>query len=277
VKVIPYGKTAENNTLHVLLVRPYMKKNVRNPKPVPNRPAIWIEAGFEANNRPAVSVAINLVDYLLNYCDMHCKYDYYIVPLANPDGYAYAATNNTWQKTRESFNGTDCKGVNLLNNFWYGKFADGDNNTCSMKYRGPSIMSAVETRYQLLVKNAVKNIALSVTLTKVGSKVTMPYAHRTDDMSDFGNNKGYVEAFANAAEGYSTGSYAQVHGKDYGHPLDYNYFKFKHSFNVALEKGNIDTDPYNHNDTQLAPIFTNFVQGLMGMITYAKNEQSLPF
>merc|ERR1739838_169328 len=167
------------NGVSLLNARPYSRKNMANARHWPDRPAFWIETGFEANNFIAVSVALNFIDYLVNSCTSYCLYDYYVLPYINEEGYTYAkTTNSSWVKTREDV-GSGCKGVNLLENFDHGNWASGASDPCSNLYRGASEMSSTFTGYQT-TKLATKNfIKLSLTLTKSGNKLSYPYAHST--------------------------------------------------------------------------------------------------
>jgi len=256
---IPYGKSFENNTLLVVHVRPYHFPNARNPRYVPNRPAIWVETGFEGNNPEAFSMAGLLIEYLTTHCAVHSKYDYFIVPLANPDGYGF---DDAWSKTREVFN-SSCTGVYLLNNFAHGDFESGDAS-CSDRYRGPFPMSADETHYQTALKSKMRNIVLSVTLTKRGAFITKPFAHSNESFANSDEADIYMEAFVNSTSGYSHGTYSTLHSEDFGAPLDYNQMEYKNSFNIAFDNG-----------TQLTTMFGDFVLGFMGLVTYAKFEQNL--
>ena len=219
-----------------------------------------------------VQSALLLADLLLYHCQVHCNYDFYVAPLINYDGFMRAAVNNSWTKTTQNITGSSCQGVSLLNNFADGNFSQGSNDPCSQKYRGPSPMSTIESSYQTSIKAGVKNIALSVTLTQVGSKFSSSYAYKSQSASSVDEN--YMKAFQNATKGYETGVYANLHEKSYGHPMDYNTAKYKHSYNVALEKGTVGEDDYEHASSQVTPIFENFFRGLTAVISYAKTDQS---
>jgi len=282
VTALPYGKTAENRPLQVFRVRPYYVGNVRNPKYVSNRPAIWIEAGFEGSLLMSAQVAYAVIDYLMNHCAVHCKYDYYVVAQANPDGNTYAATDSTWMKTRQDNDGSSCKGVDLLNNFAHGDFTQGSNDACSQNYRGSAPMSAPETAYQPNIKSMVKNIALSLTVTQIGSKISTSFAHNASAASPAAQNEMYMKAFINATSGYGSGVYSSLHQKSYGHPLDYNTHKYEHcnspcrknSFNVAIPKGTVPGNEYQYENSQVTPIVVDFIKGLMGLISHAKSDLS---
>jgi len=268
VSVIKYGKTALGEDLRVILLRPYIGR-ARNAKQRKKRHAVWIETGFEGKLKIGPTLANLLIDYKSKYCVIHCNYDYYIVPLANPDGYGKVNSS----MNQEHINGTACKGVSLLHNFAYGNFSAANNDPCSDQYRGPFPMSAVETHYQTLIKPACKDIALSVTLTRMGSVVSVPFAHKLEIGSEY---KDYLKIFKIwAGDHYKSGVYSQMHHIDYGHPLDYNEHQhYGYSFNVAVEKGLDSLDPYTHNSTEVKNAFDNMMKGVFSMLTYAKYHRN---
>lgn len=224
-----------------------------------------------------VQLASGLIDYLINDCAAHCSYDYYVLAQANPDGNNYLSTNSTWSKNRQVKSGSSCKGVDLLNNFLHGNWSLGPSDPCDTNFRGAAAMSEAETHYQERIKAQVPNIALSVTLTEVGSKISSSLAYKTGTPST--GDTGYLNAFVAAATGggYGSGTYGSQHAKKYGHPLDYNTHKYNHSFNVAIENGTASGgNVYQYKNDQVAPIIVKFIQGLMGLISHAKVDQSLP-
>lgn len=76
---------------------------------------------------------------------MLSQVDFYIVPVANPDGYEYTHTaNRMWRKNRRP--DPNCAGVDLNRNFdfkWGGPGSSSDK--CSDIYRGPSAFSEPES------------------------------------------------------------------------------------------------------------------------------------
>jgi len=256
--------------LKLLNARPYSRKNVINARHWPDRPVFWIETGIEANNFLAVSVALNFIDYLVNSCTKYCLYDYYVMPFINEDGYNYArTTNSSWVKTREDV-GSGCKGVNLLENFEHGDWASGDSSACSDLYKGASVMSSPSTAYQAEKAARRKYIKFSLTLTKNGNKISFPHAYSTTNIIpeavDYAQYAGaYAQAAASSpsAASYTVGSYASNHGVNHGHPLDFNYKQYGHSFNLALDG----------DETNIVAKTEEFIAGLHAMITHAKTQQ----
>ena len=62
-----------------------------------NKPAMWIDAGIHAREwiAPATLsyILMELVENYKNHADLIDKLDWYILPIVNPDGYAF--TNST--------------------------------------------------------------------------------------------------------------------------------------------------------------------------------------
>ena len=76
----------------------------------------------------------------------------WIIPVMNPDGYAYSAAapaNRLWRKNRRN-NGDGTFGVDLNRNYGYqwglGSGSEGSDLTWEDTYRGPSAFSEPETR-----------------------------------------------------------------------------------------------------------------------------------
>jgi len=274
-----YGRTYNGQLLNLFHIRPYLQPNVRHVarKEGAETQAIWLEAGFEGANLAGVQVVLEVYDYLKKMCPdeklPHCSYDYYILPEANPDGCLYAKTSPSWTKTREKTTGS-CSGVNLLNNFKHGRFDLGTDDECSEKYRGLRPMSSIEASYQTKIKEQIKaHIALSVTVSKLGSVITAPFAHTSGKRFNERQSIEHMKVFTEATETYTSGFYSEVHGMDYGHPMDYSAFKYGNSYNVAIEKGTLsDENYYMHEENRTIPIFLEFAQGFFKLTTHAVEE-----
>jgi len=277
ISPLKWGSTSGGNPLQLQVIRPYYKKGVRNARIVKNRPVIWIEAGLEGNHALSTFVAFHILEYLSEHCHMHCQYDYYIAPIINPDGYNFSYVNSdyNWTKTREPIAGSSCVGVNLLENFAHGNWSAADPKPCSNAYRGSAVMSAPETGYQKL-KASVRNIALTVTLTKTGQIVSYPYTHTTKAPARVETYKKYVKEFATHAGVYTTGEYSVKHGFAYGSPMDYSEAKYPgYSINVALEGGGYKDSPYHYDPAKMPGYFLHFMKGFHYMVEFAKQNQNL--
>jgi len=263
----------------IVWMKPYIIPNVRNGRKIKNRPIIWIESAFEADNQMAVSVALNFINKLLNCKGRYCIYDYVFVPIVvGADAIQYNALNDSsWLKTLPA------PGVNLLANFDYGNWSTGDSNPSSQQYRGPSVMSSPRTQYQTM-KNAVEeDIRLSVTFSSSGKKLGYPFAYKTTPPSGKCGNTTIEVCYINMLEeyrkavqkvnntvNYDVGTYGSVNGIATGHPLDYNFNQYKNgmSFNVALRDVK--------NNFLIMDNVKEFYAGLSAVIDYLRKKDSWP-
>jgi len=89
-----------------------------------------------------------------------------LVPLSNPDGFAYSATNSRfWRKNRRNNNNPRCAGVDLNRNWgkdWGGPEST-TTNMCLDTYIGPSRMSEPETKaLASVIEEAPVNVHIDI-------------------------------------------------------------------------------------------------------------------
>ncbi|KAL9035342.1 MAG: hypothetical protein Q9180_004914, partial [Flavoplaca navasiana] len=76
------------------------------------------------------------------------KYDYYIFPVVNPDGFVYSQTNDRlWRKNRQSTSGSSCLGHDINRNWNYQWATPGGASTdpCAQDFKGLQPSDAPET------------------------------------------------------------------------------------------------------------------------------------
>ena len=222
-----------------------------------------------------VAVAYNFVDYLIHGCKKYCNYEYYVMPDINGAGVEHARkTDHSWVKTYRNSGGS-CQGVNLLENYSHGDWNAGDTDTCSDMYKGPSEMSEPELLYVNAKASTKKNLKFSVTLTKSGNKLSYPYAHSTTKtIPEAVAYALYLQEYKKAAAAsetaavYKVGSYANNHGVNHGHPLDYNYHEFGTSFNIAF--GQVE-------EAKIPATTDEFINGFHAMINIAQATEGFVY
>ncbi|KAF2807181.1 uncharacterized protein BDZ99DRAFT_465111 [Mytilinidion resinicola] len=76
------------------------------------------------------------------------KYDFYIFPIVNPDGFAYTQTNDRmWRKNRQANSGNSCVGRDINRNWPYVWSGSGSStDPCAEDYRGASQGDSTETK-----------------------------------------------------------------------------------------------------------------------------------
>jgi len=118
-----------------------------------NRRAIYIDATIHAREWLATATHLKILNHLIrNPTDTYvayllATYDFWLVPIANPDGYVYTWTNDRlWRKNRTPNTGSTCVGTDLNRNYnqMWGN-AGAATTPCSETYRGSSAGSEPET------------------------------------------------------------------------------------------------------------------------------------
>eukprot|EP00096_Caligus_rogercresseyi_P000121 TRINITY_DN1032_c0_g1_i1.p1 TRINITY_DN1032_c0_g1~~TRINITY_DN1032_c0_g1_i1.p1 ORF type:complete len:314 (-),score=58.90 TRINITY_DN1032_c0_g1_i1:1260-2201(-) len=168
------------------------------------KPAIFIEGGIHAREwiSPAtVTYIINeLVDNYDKNSDILNAFDFYILPVLNPDGYAYTfRKDRLWRKSR-SRNGLvgslfpRCVGVDLNRNFGYKWLAQnsifhsqgGSRLSCLETYAGSKPFSEPETKAlsKFLIDNK-KKFKAYLSIHSFGQKVIYPWSYTNVKIADW--------------------------------------------------------------------------------------------
>ncbi|XP_077978797.1 carboxypeptidase B-like [Glandiceps talaboti] len=113
--------------------------------------AVWISAGSHAREWAGIHAAMLITEMLLQEYGVDpdvTKFldenNIYILPVMNPDGYAYSwDVNRLWRKTRSTNSGSSCIGTDCNRNFDF-QWLGGNTNPCSEEYRGDSPLSEPE-------------------------------------------------------------------------------------------------------------------------------------
>jgi len=169
-----------------------------------DKPAIFIEAGIHAREwiSPATATYImrQLVEKSRKNLDLLDFYDFYILPVANPDGYEYSFTSNRlWRKNRAKNKGITsfllslCDGVDLNRNFGY-HWSDvsslnvqgGTQLTCAETYSGPAPFSEPESRnIANFVTSIQKNLVSYIMIHSYGQKILYPWSYTAVRIPDW--------------------------------------------------------------------------------------------
>jgi len=141
--IIPIGKSYEGREMKVLAIE----------KAGAGAPNIWLEAGIHAREWIAPAVATFIVRELVEDYSEHPDYldkiNWYFIPSANPDGYAYSWEHDRlWRKTRSDHGSIlGCKGVDPNRNWGFHFGESGvSHNKCQETYCGPNAFSEPETQ-----------------------------------------------------------------------------------------------------------------------------------
>ncbi|XP_058821057.1 zinc carboxypeptidase-like [Topomyia yanbarensis] len=147
-------------------------------------PGIFVDANIHAREWITSASVTWILNELLtseNVAVRHLaeNYDWYIVPVVNPDGFAYThTTNRLWRKTRYPYT-VLCQGADPNRNFDFQWNNGGASlNPCSDVYAGPHPESEIEVK---TISNFIRSIAhklsLYLTIHSRGQYILLPFGY----------------------------------------------------------------------------------------------------
>ncbi|KAK1961203.1 zinc carboxypeptidase [Colletotrichum sublineola] len=142
------------------------------------------------------------------------KYDFYIFPVVNPDGFIYTqTTNRLWRKNRQTTSGSNCLGHDINRNWPYQWSVSGGASTdpCAEDFKGVTQGDAPET--------AALSSWLSQTKQKQGLKLFIDFhSYSQLFMTPYGYSCSAVAANNDELQSLARGAVAAikaVHGTSY--------------------------------------------------------------
>ncbi|CAH8537389.1 unnamed protein product [Schistosoma turkestanicum] len=145
------------------------------------KPIIWIDAGIHAREWIAPATALSIINKLMRPLGQTLlkHFQFYIVPVVNPDGYEYTRTKyRLWRKNRAQTEGEVCVGIDLNRNFpfQWGVGNGASPHSCSDTYRGSKAASELETQSIIRKLNSLqKQIILYLSLHSFGQYILTPF------------------------------------------------------------------------------------------------------
>jgi len=175
VNVTSLGKTFEDRD--ILLVKVGRKLGESSAKPV-----VYVNCAIHAREWISTSVCVWMIRQLTDAknAELLERYDWWFVPVANPDGYDYSWTKDRmWRKSR-SPGPSSCFGVDLNRNFEVG-WNQTVRDSCSSSYGGSKPFSEIETSTiaNLLASNQ-KQIKVALFLHSFSQLWLSPYGYNSD-------------------------------------------------------------------------------------------------
>ena len=164
LQLVTIGKTYESHDIRLAKISLPQEANSTNSS-LARKPAFWLDAGIHAREWVAPATAVWIINELVTkqetddeIRELVKKFDWYILPVANPDGYMYTWwTNRLWRKNRALPKALpirypwalfdECLGTDPNRNFDidFGG-ASTSSNPCSDIFRGDQPFSEMETR-----------------------------------------------------------------------------------------------------------------------------------
>jgi carboxypeptidase A2 len=152
------------------------------------RKAYWIDATIHAREWIATATALKVLNHLATGGDANAvrltdAYDWYLMPVMNPDGYDYTWTSDRlWRKNRRPDSTSTCFGTDLNRNFDFRWGNDGVSfDPCAQTFCGPSAGSEPET--VVVSAELVRlgsTLAATVTVHSYGEMWMFPWGNTID-------------------------------------------------------------------------------------------------
>ncbi|KAH3722332.1 carboxypeptidase B-like [Dreissena polymorpha] len=251
------------------------------------KPAFFIMGGIHAREWISPATAIYMFGQMLDrykidsdITKMVDMFDWYLLPITNPDGYAFTWTgdqNRLWRKTR-SKHGL-CYGVDPNRN-WDIQWCETEGaskDPCSETYCGPSAFSEVEVKGVAAFLQGIKGLKGFIDVHSYSQLWMSPWGYTRNLSKDFQQQ--------DAASAAATDALHKVYGTKYAHgsiantiyiasgtSTDWAYGKIdvKYAFGVELR----DTEKYGCllPEDQIIPSGIETLQGLMALASYVKDN-----
>jgi len=152
------------------------------------KPAVWIDAGIHAREWIAPATLIYTIYKLLDEYkkgDGRTKslvenFDWFLLPVANPDGYEYTwSTNRLWRKTRSKTPFSNCRGADPNRNWsFHWRESGASLNPCDDTYAGPRPFSEPETRLMSqFILNKQRQIKVYLSLHAYSQMFLTPWGY----------------------------------------------------------------------------------------------------
>ncbi|KAK3912817.1 Carboxypeptidase B [Frankliniella fusca] len=225
--------------------------------------AVWVDAGIHAREWIAPATALFALSQLAENetatAEMREHQDWYILPVANPDGYEFThKKDRMWRKTRSNTSVPNCFGADPNRNFdFHWNVVGASNNPCSETYAGRHALSEIEAKN---IRNFLwdnrERFKLYISYHAYGNFLLYPWGYTADNPSDWQLLKSVAEKVNAAMElagsqPYTIGSstqtlYAAAGGSDdwakgvAGIPLSYTIELPGYDFGFQLPPRYID-------------------------------------
>jgi len=246
-----------------------------------SKPVIWIDGCIHAREWISCASVMNLLKQMLEPEPMFAsrveqvlaKYDFYILPVFNPDGYEYTHTDNRmWRKTRSP--GTPCYGADPNRNWdshWGGAGTSG--NPCSDIYRGKHAFSEIEVKQ---VADKLAQIKNSVGLKSYwnihaySQLVLYPWSYTSKRAPDYKEIDRVANVFSDGikkinGKRFKAGQPSRILYSVGGGSMDWTYEKLGVIYSYAPEMRPTQYEPWGFRlpTRFIRPSETEFVNGIL--------------
>ncbi|XP_050686255.1 carboxypeptidase B-like isoform X2 [Eriocheir sinensis] len=264
--------------------RPVIAVRVTDPTATGNKKRIWIEGGIHAREWISPAVTTFIMYQLAtnpNWQPLLKLTEWYLVPVANPDGYQFSFSGDTrsrlWRKNRRSNDGR-CKGVDLNRN-WDLKWGVGaSGNPCSETYKGPSAFSERETLGLQSLMRQIGDIDLFITFHSFGQTVLYPWGWTVKPPANVRMLKRVAKKFGDTVKqmskgetNYQIGGSGPLYGLASGATDDWAYGELAVPFSYTIELPDQGDHGFLLPESRISDTVREAAAGVYCMASYISN------
>ncbi|CAG2113811.1 unnamed protein product [Medioppia subpectinata] len=231
VNIDSIGKSFEGRKIPIIRISSDLKNNTK--------PVILIDSLIHSKEWVTGSTTLHIMNQLIANQSLRYlieNFEFNLIPIFNPDGYAYSwRSDRLWRKSR-SFSITSflCRGVDLNRNFEtnFGTESDEELNSCSDYYSGdypysePEVIAFREFTFKLSLTNRLKAY---FSLHSFKQQILYPSDEYNQEFAENSTElQNLAQLAANAIHSHSESAY--------GSSIDWihNHLKVKTSFEFKL-------------------------------------------
>ncbi|XP_041457443.1 carboxypeptidase B-like [Lytechinus variegatus] len=211
------------------------------------------------------------------------EFDFYIIPSLNVDGYQYSWTNDRmWRKTRSTYEGNACDGVDPNRNYMYEWGGSGSSSlSCSDIYRGPAAHSEPEvsgtTSLLETLKDQGRKFACFIDFHSYSQLWLSPYSYMERDAENHATQVGAAEeacAALQAVHGtrYTFGASASTLYAADGCSVDWGYAELEATYSYVVELRDKGRYGFLLPENQILPTGEETYAGIKALLNNIKNN-----
>ncbi|CAD7086390.1 unnamed protein product [Hermetia illucens] len=246
---------------------------------------VFIEGGIHAREWISPATVTYITNQLLTSSDAEVRalaerYDWYIVPHVNPDGYVYTHNKERlWRKTRSK--GSSCYGADANRNWgFHWKEVGASSSECSETYAGKSAFSEVETQSLSKYISSLKGkISVYLAFHSFSQLMLFPYGHTSAKAPNHNDLNSIADAAATAlAKRYGTkykygNTYAAIYPAA-GSSVDWAYGEvgIKVAYTYELRPSSSSSNGFVLAASQIIPTGQETVDSLIALFKAAESK-----
>ncbi|KAF2749202.1 hypothetical protein M011DRAFT_399384 [Sporormia fimetaria CBS 119925] len=206
------------------------------------------------------------------------KFDFYIMPIVNPDGFVYTqTTDRLWRKNRQTVSSSSCVGRDINRNWPYKWEVTGGASTspCSETYKGLAPSDAPENRGLVSQVQSLKNsrgIRLYLDIHSYGQYILWPYGYNCNLRAENdAAHRTIASAAATAIRGvfgtaYTIGPSCSTLYATTGSSTDYTDVTGNATYSYTYELRDKGTNGFVLPASQIQPTVRETWAGLLSML-----------